>query len=163
MFVDDIQWADASLRDVVLYLVAGPRNRRLAVVATARTTGLPDGHPVHGWLADVLRFSHVKHLEIGPLSRSGTEGQLAGLLGGRTHQSLVEDVYRAGRGNPYLTFLLAKDGTSFHLDLVGEDTLHGEMQGLANKLGLDPLVTFHGFQTQRATRAILESAHVHVV
>ena len=109
VLVDDIQWADPSLRDVVLYLVAGPRNRRLAVVVTARTTGLPDGHPVHGWLADALRFPHVQHLEIGPLSRSGTEEQLAGLLGSRVHQSLVEDVFRAGRGNPYLTSLLVKD------------------------------------------------------
>ena len=131
VFVDDIQWADSSLRDVVLYLVAGPRDRRLAVVVTARTTGLPDGHPVHGWLADALRFPHVQHLQIGSLSRSGTEEQLAGLLGSRVHQSLVEDVFRAGRGNPYLTFLLAKDvqPTDRHLPATRPADLTAAVKG----------------------------------
>lgn len=124
--VDDLQWADADLRDMVLYLVAGPRERRFAVVVTVRTTGLPDGHPIHGWLAEVLRFPHVERLEAGPLSRVATEAQLVGLLGGHAHQSLVEDVFRTGRGNPFLTSLLARtiDVTDRHLpaELPGDLT-----------------------------------------
>ena len=59
--------------------------------------------------------------------------------------------------------LLATGGANFHLDIVGEDTLRGEMQMLANNLELAPYVTFHGFRTQRALRPILETAHVHIV
>ena len=108
--VDDLQWADDSLRDLVLYLLAGPSDRRLAVLVTARTAGLPDGDPFHRWLADALHLPGV----------SPTGGRPAGtarapkhcwsdLVGGRPHQSLVEEVYRAGRGNPYLTSLLARN------------------------------------------------------
>jgi AAA ATPase domain len=105
--VDDVQWADASLRDLVLYLLAGPRHRRLAILVTARTTGLSDGDPFHGWLADALHLPSVNRLEVGALDRAGTEALLANLLGGRPHQSLVEEVHGAGRGNPYFTSLLA--------------------------------------------------------
>ena len=106
IFVDDLQWADASLRDVILYLLAGPRERRLAVLVTARMSGLPEGHPWYGWLADAIRLPHVNHLELGPLDRAGTEAQVADLLGSHAHQSLIDDVFGAGRGNPYFTSLL---------------------------------------------------------
>ena len=109
VMVDDLQWADDSLRDLVLYLLAGPPDRRLAVLVTARTAGLPDGDPFHRWLADALHLPGVARLEVGPLDRPGTEALLADLVGGRPHQSLVEEVYRAGRGNPYLTSLLARN------------------------------------------------------
>ena len=108
IFVDDLQWADASLRDVILYLLAGPRDRRLAVLVTARTAGLPDGHPWYGWLADAVRLPHVDHLELGPLDRAGTEAQVADLLGSHAHQSLIDDVFGAGMGNPYFTSLLTR-------------------------------------------------------
>ncbi len=107
--VDDVQWAESSLRDVLLYLLAGPADRRLAVLLTVRSTGLPDGHPLHGWLADVLRLPRVERLVLEPLSRAGTEAQLADLLGGPPHQSLVDDVVGASRGNPYFTALLSRD------------------------------------------------------
>jgi DNA-binding CsgD family transcriptional regulator len=115
--VDDAQWADASLRDLVLYLLAGPRDRRLAVLVTARTTGLSDGDPFHRWLADALHFAQVSRLEVGALGRADTESLLADLLGSRPHQSLVEEVHQAAQGNPYLTSLLARnlDPTDRHL------------------------------------------------
>ena len=109
VLVDDVQWADPSLRDVLLYLLAGPRNLRLAILITARTTGLSDGHPLYRWLADVLRFPQASQLELGPLNRAATEALVADLLGDRPHQSLVEDVFRAGGGNPFLTSLLVRD------------------------------------------------------
>jgi DNA-binding CsgD family transcriptional regulator len=117
MLIDDLQWADPSLRDMVLYVLTGPRDRRLAVLIAVRDTNLPDGHPVHSWLADVLRLPYVNHLPVGPLDRSGTEAQLADLLGSRAHQSLVEEIYRAARGNPYYTGLLCRnlDASARHM------------------------------------------------
>ncbi|HVW68061.1 MAG TPA: glycosyltransferase family 4 protein [Steroidobacteraceae bacterium] len=51
----------------------------------------------------------------------------------------------------------------FLLDVVGEDTLQGEIQSLAQRLGLAPCVTFHGFMTQRALRPVLERADLLVL
>jgi glycosyltransferase involved in cell wall biosynthesis len=59
--------------------------------------------------------------------------------------------------------LLADRGCDFHLDVVGEDTMDGEIQTLATKLGLSGRVRFHGFLTQRELRPIVESAHVALI
>ena len=58
---------------------------------------------------------------------------------------------------------LAREGLQFHLDIVGEDTLAGEMQRLAGQLGLGTLVTFHGFLPQRQLRPLVEAADLMVV
>jgi glycosyltransferase involved in cell wall biosynthesis len=59
--------------------------------------------------------------------------------------------------------ILAKDGVVTHLDIVGEDTLHNEVQSVAQALGLGERVTFHGFLTQTELRPLVEAAHLLVV
>jgi glycosyltransferase involved in cell wall biosynthesis len=49
------------------------------------------------------------------------------------------------------------------LDLVGEDTLGGEVQALAARLGVSGRVLFHGFKTQAELQPLLASAHLHVI
>ncbi len=49
------------------------------------------------------------------------------------------------------------------LDVVGDDTLHGEMQALAQRLGLSRQVRFRGFLTQRQLRPVVESADLMIV
>jgi glycosyltransferase involved in cell wall biosynthesis len=59
--------------------------------------------------------------------------------------------------------LLIRTGREAHLDLVGEDTLHGEAQAIAARLRVDEHVTFHGFLTQRTLRPLMEAAHILVM
>jgi glycosyltransferase involved in cell wall biosynthesis len=54
-------------------------------------------------------------------------------------------------------------GLDFHLDLVGEDVLGGQIQQLAQQLGLAGLVSFHGFMPQRPLRGLLEQADLMLV
>jgi glycosyltransferase involved in cell wall biosynthesis len=54
--------------------------------------------------------------------------------------------------------LLREAGAAFHLDLVGEDVLHGQIHRLAGELGLAAAVTFHGFLPQQPLRVLLEGA-----
>jgi glycosyltransferase involved in cell wall biosynthesis len=49
-----------------------------------------------------------------------------------------------------------------HLDIVGGDTLGGQVQRLAHELGLTPDVTFHGVLAHDEVRALVCRAHVHV-
>ena len=49
-----------------------------------------------------------------------------------------------------------------HLDLVGEDTLNGELQKQATMLGLDAHVTFHGFLPQKNVLELLRQADLYV-
>lgn len=58
---------------------------------------------------------------------------------------------------------LEKSGTSFEMDVVGEDTLHGEIQALAGRLGLLDRVRFRGFLTQRKLRPVVEEADLMVL
>jgi DNA-binding CsgD family transcriptional regulator len=105
LVVDDLHWADRSTLDVLMYLVAGPADRRLAVVATMRGGEVGDGHPLQRWLADIRRFPRIRQLTLGPLDRIATGEQIAGVLGGSPHQSLVAEVFEHTRGNAYLNRL----------------------------------------------------------
>ena len=105
LVVDDVQWADQSSLDVLMYAIAGRPERRLAVLVTLRTG---DEHRLHRWLADVRRLPRVREMELGRLDRVATRDQIAGLLGRPPHESLVDDVHRRSTGNPYLTSLLVR-------------------------------------------------------
>src|SRR3546814_11629822 len=49
------------------------------------------------------------------------------------------------------------------MDVVGVDTLHGEVQRLAAELGLESRVRFRGFRTQRELRPMLAAADLLVM
>ncbi|WP_195760727.1 helix-turn-helix transcriptional regulator [Agromyces kandeliae] len=106
LVVDDVQWADRSTLDTLMYAVAGPASRRLAIVVTLRSGEVGLGHPLQRWLADVRRLPRTTELELGPLDRAGTAAQVQRLLGTLPHQSLIDDVHAHSRGNPYFTRLL---------------------------------------------------------
>jgi glycosyltransferase involved in cell wall biosynthesis len=55
---------------------------------------------------------------------------------------------------------LVSRGVDVHLDLVGEDTLHGLLQSFAVKLGLQEHVTFHGFLPTDAVIPLYQRAHI---
>jgi hypothetical protein len=108
LVVDDLHWADQSSLDVLMYVVAGPARRRLAVAVTIRADEVGPGDPLRQWLADVRRLPRVVELRLGRLDRLATEQQLTDLLGRLPHQSLIDDVFTRTRGNPYLTMLLGQ-------------------------------------------------------
>lgn len=59
-------------------------------------------------------------------------------------------------------FRMVREKIDAHLDLVGEDTLHGALQAHATKIGIDTRVTFHGFQPQKRVLEILSHADLYV-
>jgi glycosyltransferase involved in cell wall biosynthesis len=58
---------------------------------------------------------------------------------------------------------LGSSGLNVRMDIVGEDTLHGEVQSLAQSLGLADRVVFHGFLPQRQLRPLVEAAHLMIM
>jgi glycosyltransferase involved in cell wall biosynthesis len=59
--------------------------------------------------------------------------------------------------------ILVNRGVAFRLDIVGEDTLGGEVQRLAASLGLESYVRFQGFLVQDQVREIIREADMLVV
>ncbi len=108
LVVDDLQWADQSSLDVLMYAVAGPADRRLAMLGTVRSSEVGEGHRLRRWLADVRRLPGVAELKLGLLDRVSTTQQMAWLLGGPPREALVDEVFGASQGNAYLTALLAR-------------------------------------------------------
>jgi DNA-binding CsgD family transcriptional regulator len=109
LVVDDLQWADVTSLDLLAYLVAGFRHQRMAVLVTFRDTELAEGHPLHGWVADLRRLPAVHDLALARFEESGTEEQLRALTGHIPSGRLVEEVHARSEGNPYLTELLVED------------------------------------------------------
>jgi hypothetical protein len=108
LVVDDLHWADQSSLDVLMYVAAGPADRRLALLVTLRSSEVGPQHPVRSWLSDVRRLPGVDQLHLERLDRPATADQLADLLGEAPHQHLVDEVFARTRGNAYLTALLAR-------------------------------------------------------
>jgi len=57
---------------------------------------------------------------------------------------------------------IVRETVNAHLDLVGEDTLNGELQRHAEKLGIAGHVTFHGFLPQARVLEVLSRADLYV-
>jgi glycosyltransferase involved in cell wall biosynthesis len=57
---------------------------------------------------------------------------------------------------------IVRNTANAHLDLVGEDTLGGELQNHVASIGLGPHVAFHGFLPQSRVREILSAADLYV-
>jgi DNA-binding CsgD family transcriptional regulator len=106
LVVDDVQWSDRSTLDTLMYAIAGPASRRLAIVVTLRAGEVGLGHPLQRWLADVRRLPRTSEVGLAPLDRTATAAQIETLLAASPHQSLIDDVYARSRGNPYFTRLL---------------------------------------------------------
>ncbi|GAA1057211.1 helix-turn-helix transcriptional regulator [Agromyces luteolus] len=106
LVIDDVQWADRSTLDTLMYAIAGPASRRLAIVVTLRAGEVGIGHPLQRWLADIRRLPRTSELRLTPLDRAGTAAQVESLLESSPHQSLIDDVHAHTRGNPYFTRLL---------------------------------------------------------
>lgn len=81
--------------------------------------------------------------------------------GGRTARLLHVASLNRVKDQPTLLRALAAlidRGVDVELDIVGVDTLDGEIQTLARELGLVSAVRFAGFKTQRELRPLMERA-----
>ena len=96
LFVDDVQWADASTIAVLDYLAHRAGSVPLVVVAAARDDegGSLERLPI----ADGRRFSR---LLLGRLSREDVANQVTGLTGSRPDPRTLERIFKRTDGNPF--------------------------------------------------------------
>ncbi|WP_132298253.1 AAA family ATPase [Kribbella sp. VKM Ac-2568] len=104
--IDDLQWADRTSLDVLAYLITGFRDQHLALLATCREEHRGEGHPLHGWLADMRRMPLFSEIHLDRLDLAATETQIQDMLGRALDIDLAAQIYERSAGNPYLTELL---------------------------------------------------------
>jgi predicted ATPase/signal transduction histidine kinase len=68
LFIDDLQWIDASTLGLLQALLEDPERRGLVVVGAYRDGEVTSGHPLAMMLEELRRTVPVHSLELGPLS-----------------------------------------------------------------------------------------------
>ena len=109
LVLDDLQWADRSTRQLLLYLLAGLGEVPVSVLAAVRAESLNGTHPLRRVLAELRRLRSVRVLDIAPLDEDGTRELITAIAGAAAGPHEVDQVFRRSGGNPFVAEELARD------------------------------------------------------
>jgi DNA-binding CsgD family transcriptional regulator/tetratricopeptide (TPR) repeat protein len=121
LVLDDLQWADRSTRQLLLYLLAGLGGVRLSVLAAVRAESLQGTHPLRRVLAELRRLRSVRVLDLAPLDRAATRDLVAAIAGPGIEPEDADRVHKRSGGNPFVAEELARDLRDGRVEL--SDTL----------------------------------------
>ncbi|WP_436887078.1 helix-turn-helix transcriptional regulator [Nocardiopsis dassonvillei] len=80
--VEDLHWADASTRDLLVFLLRNLGEAPVHLVVSVRTDDLHRTHPLRRLLPEIERLPRVSRLDVEPFSRDEVAAQAAALRGG---------------------------------------------------------------------------------
>jgi DNA-binding CsgD family transcriptional regulator/tetratricopeptide (TPR) repeat protein len=109
LMIDDLQWADRTTRQLLLYLLAGLGDIPMLLVGAARTETLHGSDPLRQMLLELRRLRSVEVLELAPLDRGETVELAAAIADGALAEDAVEVVWTRSGGNPFVVGELARD------------------------------------------------------
>ncbi|GAA3336272.1 LuxR family transcriptional regulator [Amorphoplanes nipponensis] len=121
LVLDDLQWADRSTRQLLLYLLAGLGEINLSVLAAVRSESLHGSHPLRRVLAELRRLRSVRVLDLAPLDRDATRELVAAIAGQDVAPEDADRVYKRSGGNPFVVEELSRDLRDGRVEL--SDTL----------------------------------------
>ncbi|MDY7084710.1 MAG: AAA family ATPase [Actinomycetota bacterium] len=121
LVLDDLQWADRSTRQLLLYLLAGLSDVKIAVLAAVRAEALQGAHPLRKVLAELRRLRSVRVVDLAPLDRDQTVELVTAVAGGSVEPEDADRVYKRSGGNPFVAEELARDLRDGRVEL--SDTL----------------------------------------
>ena len=103
LVLEDLQWADASTRDLLVFLQRALRHAPVLQIGTHRTGEVGRDHPVAGMVAELARLPHAERLRLAPLTPSETTALARGLLGVEPGREMVTVLLSRAEGNPFFT------------------------------------------------------------
>ena len=112
LVVEDLHWADAATRDLLLFLHRALAGAPVLIVVTCRADEVPVHHPVAALVAALSRSPHVTRLHLPPLDRAGVAALAAGVLGVPPAADLVDTLVARAEGNPFFTEELLAAGNT---------------------------------------------------
>src|SRR4051794_29264469 len=121
LVLDDLQWADRSTRQLLLYLLAGLGDVKLSVLAGVRAEALHGAHPLRRVLAELRRLRSVRVVDLAPLDRDQTVELVTAIAGDGIEPEDADRVYKRSGGNPFVAEELARDLRDGRVEL--SDTL----------------------------------------
>jgi DNA-binding NarL/FixJ family response regulator len=112
LVVEDLHWADAATRDLLLFLHRALATTSVLVIATCRAEEVPAHHPVAALVAELSRSPHTTRIHLPPLDRAGVTALAAGVLGTTPPDELVDTLLARAEGNPFFTEELLAAGNT---------------------------------------------------
>lgn len=103
LVLEDLQWADASTRDLLVFLQRALRHAPVLQIGTHRTGEVGGDHPVAGMVAELVRLPHAERLRLTPLNSTETTALARGLLGVEPSREMVTVLLSRAEGNPFFT------------------------------------------------------------
>jgi DNA-binding CsgD family transcriptional regulator/tetratricopeptide (TPR) repeat protein len=107
LVIDDLQWADETTCDLLVYLACTAVRRRLSLVITLRNDETPRVGRVQQAVAELARLPGAVNVELQRLDRRECAELVAALTGATDVD--VDSWYERSQGNPYLLGELVKD------------------------------------------------------
>ena len=121
ILVDDLQWVDASSRELLTYLAKVFSQARVLMVCTVRTSR-SDVDPIARELTELVRAEHSQTLVLRPMEPDEVREQAFALLGAEPTPALLGQLQQRCDGVPlFVEELLAAGGdltTTLRLNLV---------------------------------------------
>nr|WP_042183139.1 helix-turn-helix transcriptional regulator [Kibdelosporangium sp. MJ126-NF4]CTQ95581.1 LuxR-family transcriptional regulator [Kibdelosporangium sp. MJ126-NF4] len=99
--IEDLHWADASTRDLILFLVSRLDTQRILIVGTYRVDDLHRRHPLRPLLVELSRLSAVEHLELGPFDYADAVCMVDALADGALPPATVHEIAERSEGNAF--------------------------------------------------------------
>jgi predicted ATPase len=103
LVIEDLHWADASTRDLLLYLHRALADAPVLLVGTHRTDEIGADHPVAALVADLARSSRTERLSLEPLDRGEVVELASAILGSPPAVDVVDALVARAEGNPFFT------------------------------------------------------------
>ena len=101
VFLDDLQWADATTCELLPALAVWLADERLLIVGAYRSDEIPRGHPLRRMRAELRRAGRLDELTLEPLDRAGTHELTAQMFDAAPSPSLVRTLYDRTEGFPF--------------------------------------------------------------
>jgi ATP/maltotriose-dependent transcriptional regulator MalT len=141
LVLDDLQWADRSTRQLLLYLLAGLGEIRLSVLAAVRAESLQGTHPLRRVLTELRKLRSVRVVDLVPLDRDATRELVTAIAGPEVEPEDADRVFKRSGGNPFVAEELARDLRDGRVEL--SDTLREVFLARVDELPPDAHAVVH--------------------
>ena len=99
--IDDLQWADRSTLDVLMFLARRLVGSGVLLVLAYRSDDINRRHPLKPVLADLERQGTLDHIRLEALTAPEVRAQIAGITGVEPARARLDRVIRLADGNPF--------------------------------------------------------------
>jgi len=131
LVLEDVHWADASTRDLLVFLAHNLRDVGVVLVISFRADELGRAHPLRGVLAQLSRLEQVDRVDLAPFGREELGQLLEDLLGAFPTAPQLDAMVERCQGNPFFAEeLLAAGGELAELPELLRDLLLLSIEGL---------------------------------